>query len=216
MKKLLYIIVNSKEEAQSSSRTVSRSLVNAILQKKPELRLEELDLYKAHIPQLKGCCFESRSALVSAEARSRLAPEEQREVEAAAALCEQFRDADCYVLASPMWSLSFPAPLKAYIDCVVQAGRTIAFEDNKPRGLLGDKPRVFLYVQSSGAAIPWLIRPALNKGLNYVRDIVKFMGIETFEELLVDGTGTTEAERLEAVRKATEKIDGVVNALFPA
>jgi len=33
MKKLLYIIGNSKKEEESSSRTVSRRLVNAILEK---------------------------------------------------------------------------------------------------------------------------------------------------------------------------------------
>jgi FMN-dependent NADH-azoreductase len=51
---LLYIIANSKSEEMSSSRTVSRSLVNAILEKVPDVELEELDLYKDHIPQLKG------------------------------------------------------------------------------------------------------------------------------------------------------------------
>lgn len=113
-----------------------------------------------------------------------------------------------------MWSLSFPAPVKEYIDCIVQSGKTIEFENNKPYGLLGDKHRVFIYVQSSGGNIPWIIRPALNKGLNYVRDIINFIGINTFEELLVDGTGTTETERREAIQKATEKIDGLINNLF--
>lgn len=214
MKKLLYITVNSKEEEQSSCKTVGRRVVNAIIQKHSEVQLEEVDLYKEHIPQLKGCYFESRSAIVNTEAKSKLSVEEQNEVDTIIKLCDQFRDADVYVLAAPMWSLSFPAPLKEYIDCVVQSGKTIKFVDNKPQGLLDNKRRVFIYVQSSGGNIPWIIRPALNKGLNYVRDIMKFIGIETFEELLVDGTGTTEKERQQAIKKATEKIDGLINNLF--
>ena len=47
-----------------------------------------------------------------------------------------------------------------------------------------------------------------------MRDIVRFIGISVFEELLVDGTGVTEAERLKAVEKATERIDGVLTTVM--
>jgi len=215
MKKLLYIIANSKPEDQSSSRTVSRKLVKEILEKVPDADLNELNLYEDHIPQLKGCYFESRSAIVSPEARSRLTSEEQKEIAIIESLCDQFKAADIYVLAAPMWSLSFPAPVKEYLDCVIQAGKTISFKNNKPYGLLDDKHRVFIYVQSSGANIPWILKPALSKGLNYVHDIMKFLGINTFEELLADGTGTTEEERQNAIKTAAEKIPQLIEKLFP-
>lgn len=214
MKKLLYIIANSKSEEQSSSRTVSKRLVNAILEKLPDVELEEVNLYEEHIPQLKGCYFEGRSAIVSSEARNKLTAEEQKEVAKVEDLCDQFRAADIYVLASPMWSLSFPAPVKEYLDCIIQTGKTISFEDNKQHGLLDDKERVFIYVQSSGANIPWILKPALAKGLNYVHEIMKFIGINTFDELLVDGTGTTEDERQNAIKTATDKIPQLVEKLF--
>ncbi|NLV63498.1 MAG: FMN-dependent NADH-azoreductase [Clostridiaceae bacterium] len=215
MKKLLYIIANSKPEEQSSSRTVSKRLVNVILEKVPDVELNELNLYEDHIPQLKGCYFESRSAIVSSEARSKLTAEEQKEIAKIESLCDQFKAADIYVLAAPMWSLSFPAPVKEYLDCIIQAGKTISFKNNKPYGLLDDKQRVFIYVQSSGANIPWILKPALSKGLNYVHDIMRFLGINTFEELLVDGTGTTEEERQNAVKTAAEKIPQLIEKLFP-
>ena len=214
MKKLLYIIANSKAEEQSSSRTVSRRLVNAILRKIPDVELEELNLYEEHVPQLKGCYFESRSAIVSSEARNKLTSEEQKEVAKVEHLCDQFKAADIYVLAAPMWSLSFPAPVKEYLDCIIQVGKTITFEDNKPKGLMDGKQRIFIYVQSSGANIPWILKPALSKGLNYVHEIMKFIGISTFDELLVDGTGTTEKERQNAIKTAADKIPQLVEKLF--
>lgn len=214
MKKLLYITANTKSEEMSSSKTVGRKVVNAILEKIPDIQIQEVDLYKEHIPQLKHCYFESRSAIVKVEAKNKLPTEEQKEVEQIVNLCDQFKDADIYVLAAPMWSLSFPAPVKEYIDCVVQSGKTIKFDNNKPHGLLDDKKRAFIYVQSSGGSISWIIRPALNKGLNYVKDIVKFLGIDNFQELLVDGTGTTEEERQESIKKATDKIDSIVENIL--
>lgn len=214
MRKLLYIIANSKSEERSSSRTVSRKLVNAIMRKQPDTQLEELNLYEEHIPQLKGCYFSSRSAVVSSQARNKLSEEEQSEVARIEQLCDQFKEADIYVLAAPMWSLSFPAPVKEYLDCIIQAGKTIAFENNKPHGLLGDKHRVFIYVQSSGANISWFTKPFLSKGTKYVRDMMKFIGINNYEELLVDGTGSTEQERQRAIRIASEKIPQIIDKLF--
>jgi FMN-dependent NADH-azoreductase len=215
MKKLLYIIANSKSEEMSTSRTVSRQLVNEIMLKVPDAQLLELNLYEDHIPQLKGCYFESRSAIVSAEARSQLSTEEQGEITHIEQLCDQFKAADIYVLGAPMWSLSFPAPVKEYLDCIIQAGKTISFdENNKPEGLLGDKHRVFIYVQSSGANIPWPMKGVLSKGTSYVGDIMKFIGIEGFDELLVDDTGTTEEDRQSAIIKAEAKIPELVEKWF--
>jgi FMN-dependent NADH-azoreductase len=113
-----------------------------------------------------------------------------------------------------MWSLSFPAPLKEYIDCIVMDGRTISISENKIQGLLNDKQRGMVYIQSSGGEIPWILRMVMNKGLNYVEDIIKTLGIKRFEELLVDGTGFTEEEKNAAVTKAIEKIDNVIREVW--
>ena len=70
-----------------------------------------------------------------------------------------------------------------------------------------------VYIQSSGGNVPWMLRPILNKGLNYVEDIIKFMGIKKFEELLVDDTGFTEEEKQEAINKAYERIDDIIDSM---
>ena len=123
---------------------------------------------------------------------NKLDKKQQEEVHKIVKLTDQFKEADMYVIAAPMWSLSFPAPLKEYIDCIVMDEKTISIKENKTEGLLNDKKRGMVYIQSSGANIPWLLRMVLNKGLNYVEDIMGSMGIKRFEELLVDGTGFTE------------------------
>jgi FMN-dependent NADH-azoreductase len=213
MGKLLYITANSKPENLSSSKTVGRALVSRFLAKYPDFSLEELDLYTEHLPRPKYNYFGGRSTLVKAPAVNNLPAEDQAEIRQMIKLCDQFISADIYILAAPMWSLSFPAPLKEYIDCIIQAEKTITFTDKKPRGLLSDRPRTFIYVQSSGADIPWIIKPALDKGLNYVEVIMKFIGIGKFEELLVDGTGTTEEERTKAIENAAKKIDGIIDGI---
>lgn len=213
MKKLLYIIANSKPEEISSSRIVGRALVNSILEKHKDLSLEELDLYNEYIPRPKYSYFSNRSSLASPDALSKLTIQEQKDVQQMSKLCDQFVAASIYIVASPMWSLSFPAILKDYIDCIIQSEKTITFKNDKPEGILNDRPRTFIYVQSSGANIPWILKPVLDKGLNYVEDIIKFIGISKFDELLVDGTGTTETEKSEAIEKAKSKIDSIINQI---
>ena len=113
-----------------------------------------------------------------------------------------------------MWSLSFPAPLKEYIDCIVQEEKTISFEKGKkPKGLLDDKERAVVYIQSSGGNIPWILDPIMDKGENYVAQIMKAMGIKNVQELKVDATGTTEEERENAIRDAEEKIDSILDRI---
>lgn len=213
MKKLLYIVANSKPEEISSSKTVGRALVNSIMEKYSDLSMEELNLYSEYIPRPKYSYFSGRSSLVSSDALSKLTVQEQNDVQQMLKLCDQFVAASVYVVASPMWSLSFPAVLKDYIDCIIQAEKTITFKNEKPEGLLNDRPRTFIYVQSSGGNIPWIMKPILDKGLNYVEDIIKFIGISKADELLVDGTGTTEMEKLKAIEKAKSKIDTLVDQL---
>jgi len=213
MKKILYIAANSKPEELSSSKTVGRELVNRLMKKYPDFSMEELDLYNEYIPRPKYCFFSSRSTVADSNAVAGLCPEDQKDVQQIVKLGDQFVSASVYIVAAPMWSLSFPAILKDYIDCIIQAEKTITFTDNKPKGLLDDRLRTFIYVQSSGANIPWIAKPALNKGLNYVIDIMKFIGISKCDELLVDGTGTTEKERIEAIEKAESKIDSIINEM---
>ncbi len=214
MKKLLYITVNSKPEELSASKTVGRTFVNKFLENHKDFTLEELDLYQCHIPRLEYEYFEKRNCMIKEEDFSKLNEKQQEEVHKIVKLVDQFKEADLYVIAAPMWSLSFPAPLKEYIDCIVMDGKTIKISENKMEGLLNDKPRAMVYIQSSGAPIPWMLRSIFNKGLDYVRDIMKYIGIKKFEELLVDGTGFTEEERREAIEEANKEVNKLIEEIW--
>ena len=216
MKKLLYISVNSKPEELSASKTVARAFISEFVNRYPEFEVKELDLYKEHIPRLEYKYFEKRSCLVSEEAFNKLSKEDQEEVHKIVKLCDEFKEADVYVIAAPMWSLSFPAPLKEYLDCVIQDGKTIQISEDKINGLLDDKVRGMVYIQSSGAKIPWGLGMILNKGIHYVESTVKAMGIKRFKELLVDGTGTTEEEKQKAIDRALERIDDAIYDIWRA
>lgn len=214
-KKLLYISVNSKPENLSSSKMVARKFINKFLERNGDFKVEEVDLYKEHIPRLEYQYFKDRNCVISEEEAKKLPEKDQKEIRKIRDLCDQFISAQMYVIAAPMWSLSFPAPLKEYIDCIVQEEKTISFEKGKkPKGLLDDKERAVVYIQSSGGNIPWILDPIMDKGENYVAQIMKAMGIKNVQELKVDATGTTEEERENAIRDAEEKIDSILDRII--
>lgn len=213
-KKLLYISVNSKPENLSSSKMVARKFINKFLERNGDFKVEEVDLYKEHIPRLEYQYFKDRNSVITEEDAKKLPEKDQKEIRKIRDLCDQFISAQMYVIAAPMWSLSFPAPLKEYIDCIVQEEKTISFEKGKkPKGLLDDKERAVVYIQSSGGNIPWILDPIMDKGENYVAQIMKAMGIKNVQELKVDATGTTEEERENAIREAEEKIDSILDRI---
>lgn len=213
-KKLLYISVNSKPENLSSSKMVARKFINKFLERNGDFKVEEVDLYKEHIPRLEYQYFKDRNCVISEEEAKKLPEKDQKEIRKIRDLCDQFISAQMYVIAAPMWNLSFPAPLKEYIDCIVQEEKTISFEKGKkPKGLLDDKERAVVYIQSSGGNIPWILDPIMDKGENYVAQIMKAMGIKNVQELKVDATGTTEEERENAIRDAEEKIDSILDRI---
>ena len=214
-KKLLYISVNSKPENLSSSKMVARKFINKFLERNGDFKVEEVDLYKEHIPRLEYQYFKDRNCVITEEDAKKLPEKDQKEIRKIRDLCDQFISAQMYVIAAPMWSLSFPAPLKEYIDCIVQEEKTISFDKGKkPKGLLDDKERAVVYIQSSGGNIPWILDPIMDKGENYVAQIMKAMGIKNVQELKVDATGTTEEERENAIREAEEKIDSILDRII--
>ena len=212
-KTLLYISCNSKPEKVSSSKTVARLFIQKFIKKNPDFDVEEVDLFKDYIPRLEYEYFAGRSALVEEEALKQLDDYAQKEVKRINDLCDQFMKARVYVIAAPMWSSSFPPQLKEYFDCVIQDKKTIKFENKKPKGKLNDFYRSLVYIQSSGGKIPTYTKPILNRGVSYIKYISKFMGIKKTKEILVDGTGTTEEERLASIDKASKEIDKVMKSL---
>ncbi|GKX30701.1 FMN-dependent NADH-azoreductase [Vallitalea longa] len=212
MATLLYITVNSKPEELSTSKTVGRIFINKYKEFYPDDTIEELDLYEANIPRINYKIFTSRATIVSGEEYDKLTDEEKGQVNQINTLCDQFLRADKYVIAAPMWSIFFPSMLKQYLDCIIQDKKVINIDsvNNKVSGLLGDKKRKMIYIQSSGAKIPFFISPIMNHGPNYLHDIFKFLGIKKFDKILVDGVDDDSVGKEQAIQNATEDINDMM------
>jgi FMN-dependent NADH-azoreductase len=65
------------------------------------------------------------------------------------ALIDELLSADVLVIAAPLYNFTIPASLKLWIDKVARAGRTFAYSEEGPKGLLENK-RAIVVIASGG------------------------------------------------------------------
>lgn len=190
MSKVLYIKANVKPEGESRTFKVSDSFIEEYKKNNPNDEIITLDLYKEKIdflrPEDLGKIFgpkddESRNNPILKYAY-------------------EFAEADKYVIAAPMWNLSIPAILKAYIDYVSVTGITFKYTANGPVGLLNNKKAVHIVARGGeyGDA-PY------EMGDRYIKTILGFFGIQDIETLAIENLDLVGADVEGKVNDGLEK-----------
>ncbi|MDK0862279.1 FMN-dependent NADH-azoreductase [Clostridium perfringens] len=192
MSKVLYIKANIKNEGESRTFKVSDSFVEEYKRNNPEDEIITLDLYKENIDFLRtddlGKLFGPK--------------DEESKNNSILKYAYEFAAADKYIIAAPMWNLSFPAILKAYIDYVSVSGITFKYTAEGPVGLLNNKKAV--HIVSRGGAYD---NSPYEMGDRYLRTILGFFGIKDIETIAIDNLdviGVNVEEKVEeGIKKAT-------------
>lgn len=122
-------------------------------------------------------------------------------------LVNELHAADDVVIASPLYNMGAPSPLKAWVDHVTRIGLTFAFTERGPRGLLSGK-RAWLLVArglpSAGADCDGgdFLTPHLRAALT-------FLGLDVSGVVILAGTADAAT-----VAGATARAHAAVDRLF--
>lgn len=192
MSKVLYVTANPKPVAESYSLSVGSEFLKAYREANPNDEIIEIDVYKTDIPQLDADVFSGWGKLQSGKGFDELSASEKVKVGRLNQLVDEFVSADKYIFVSPLWNLSIPPLLKAYIDSVFVAGKTFQYTENGPVGLLKNKKAI--HIQASGGV--YSEGPAANfeLGNRYVKTAMTFLGVTSIESIMVEGMGQEPAE----------------------
>ncbi|MDF2821241.1 MAG: Acyl carrier protein phosphodiesterase [Clostridiales bacterium] len=168
MSKVLYIKANANEEVKSRTYKISESFLEEYKKNNPDDDIITLDLYK------EGINFLPQDKLSEVHA-PRFGEGKDHPI---LKYAYQFAEADKYIVAAPLWNLSIPAILKAYIDYICVTGITFKYTENGPVGLCKGKKAVHIVARGGG----YLDFPfsELEMGDRYLRTIFGFMGITNF------------------------------------
>ncbi len=179
MSKVLYIKANIKKEGESRTFKVSDSFIEEYRNDNPNDEIITLDLYKENIDFLKP---EDLGEIFGAK-------NEESRNNPILKYAYQFAEADKYVISAPMWNLSIPAILKAYIDYVSVTGITFKYTAEGPVGLLKDKKAV--HIVSRGGEYG---DAPYEMGDKYLRTILGFFGIQDIKTIAVEGLDVVGAD----------------------
>ncbi|WP_409475323.1 FMN-dependent NADH-azoreductase [Paenibacillus larvae] len=211
MNNILYITANPKAISESFGLQVGDQFVKTLKTEHPELNIQHLDLFKEEIPFIDATVLGAWDKLRTGE---ELIQEESRIITRMNEVLEQFKAADAYIFVTPMWNLSFPPLLKAFLDNVIIAGQTLRYTENGPQGLLTGKKA--LHIQARGGVYSEGPAAALEFTNPYLKAALAFIGITDYSELNVEGIAAFPDQALTILEESKEKAVEMAKQFIPA
>lgn len=181
----------------SQSTRLATEFVARWQQRRPGTSVSVRDFASQPVPHLDGPRF---SAFITApEART---PEQQAVVAYSDALIQELRDTDVLVLGLPMYNFGIPSQLKSYFDHVARAGETFRYTATGPEGLLTGK-KAYVFATRGGR----YVGTPMDTQTGYVRDFLRFIGIQDVEFIYAEGLAMGEDPRREALAAAEQQLE---------
>ena len=179
MKKVLYIKANPKAASDSYTFKMSDEFIREYKKNNPNHEVIEVDLYKRNVGHLDseklGQMFSGEDSILKKYAT-------------------EFKEADKYIFAAPMWNFSIPSILKAYIDHISYAGISFQYTEDGPVGLLKDKKA--LHITSRGGMYSEGPAGSFEMGDRYLRAILGFLGVEDVKTVPLELTNILAPEEV--------------------
>ena len=116
MSRLLYIKASPRGERSSSMR-IANALVEEYLKANPGDDIIEVDIFRKDLPVFDGAVVSAKYAILHGQEHS---DEEAEMWKAVEAVIDEFKAAEKYIVACPMWNFGIPNRMEQYLDIVVQ------------------------------------------------------------------------------------------------
>jgi FMN-dependent NADH-azoreductase len=206
MKNIL-LVLSSPRGAQSYSHRFAHQVVEDLVKRHPGAPVVVRDLAQAPLPHI----GEDFVAGIYTPADGRTAAQ-AKEIARSDALVDELLAADVLVVAVPMHNFGPPSTLKAWIDHVARAGRTFAYTDKGPRGLLKDKSAIL--VLSRGGVYSDGPMKAFEFQESYLRGVLGFLGISDVQAVRVEGVSMGDEALQKSLLAARAQAGEVARAIL--
>lgn len=124
-------------------------------------------------------------------------------------LVDELLAADVIVLGAPMWNLSIPASLKAWIDLIVREGRTFAFTAQGVAALLPPGKRAYVFSARGGAYPAGTVFQNFDHQQPYLCRILGVIGLTEIEFICAEH----QSGEPEAAAESLARAEGAIAAL---
>lgn len=205
MAKLLYIKA-SPRGGRSHSVAAADAFVESYKAANPADEVVTIDLFQVDLPAFDGDALDAKYAILNGTDHS---PEQKAAWQAVEEIIDEFRSADKFVIALPMWNFGIPYKLKHYVDILVQPGYTFSFSPEEGyKGLVTGKP-VLLSCARGGEYPPGTALVSFDFQKTYMEHILGFIGFTdirsvVIEPTLMGGPAVAEQKRTAALDQARQ------------
>jgi FMN-dependent NADH-azoreductase len=195
--KTLLLIQSSMFDDGGQSSQLARRFAEEWRAANPQGRVSRRDIGREPVPHLTAERFQAFLAKPAERT-----PEQQAVAGYSDALIEELRQADVIALGLPMYNFGVPSSLKAYFDHVARAGVTFRYTERGPQGLItGKKAYVFAARGGLYAGTP------LDTQTGYVRDFLRFIGIDDVAFVYAEGLSMGDEPREKSLAAANVAIE---------
>jgi FMN-dependent NADH-azoreductase len=183
----------------SYSRQLSAEIVAKLIERAPGATITRRDLAAAPLPHATPDYATTLSSPVT------LAAPLEGSLDLSEAVIQEVEAADAIVIGTPMYNLTIPSTLKAWIDNVLRAGRTFTSTRTGKMGMLADRP-VYIGIASGGtftgerAGQPDFLIP-------YLSAVLGSIGLKNLQFFPLQATAFLDQDQA-AVARATLLADG--------
>jgi len=124
------------------------------------------------------------------------------------AAADQFLAADVIVIGAPMYNLSVPSRLKAWLDSISIPRKTFRYTEKGPEGLAGGRKIVVAYASGGFHRGPEedFVDP-------YLRSFFRLLGIKDIDVVRAEGVNISEEHRARAMQAASAEIASVATRI---
>jgi len=202
---ILFITANPKTTEESTSLSLGQEFLKTYKEAKPEDEVIVIDLYDTDIPEIDYELMDVIGNLKKGKGLGNMTEHNRKRFERYNQLTDQFVKADKYIFVTPMWNLGMPPRVKTYIDTILVVGKTFKYTAKGVEGLL--KGKKCLHLHASGG---FHSKDPRNYTTSYLSDVFKFIGVEDFKSLTVEGHEATPDSAEMIIKEAYLKIPTLV------
>jgi len=185
--------------ADSASRNLSAKIVSHFESKHPDVTViardlaadPALHLSATHLAIMHG--VEINDAIINAD------------IAKGNAYLEELFDADVLVIGTPMYNLSIPTSLKAWIDRIAIAGKTFQYTATGPEGLLKNK-KVIIASTRGGVYSAGSPAAAVEHQESYLVGLLGFLGVTDVTIVRAEGLAFGPEVKAAALKQAAVQI----------
>ncbi|WP_292667166.1 FMN-dependent NADH-azoreductase, partial [Mesorhizobium sp.] len=178
----ILLVTSSPRGAASHSTRVATDLAQKLVAADPSNSLVVRDLVAKPLPHIDPDY--ATGIYTPAEART---PRQAEVVGVSDAVLDELFAADTVILATGFINFNISSTLKSWVDHVARSGKTFAYGEGGPKGLVkGKKVYIVLAsggIYSQGAAVQ------MDHAVPYLRSVLGFLGMTDIEVIRVEGVG---------------------------